>query len=279
MANRQLLVVDDSVTMQKVIELALAKTSFAITKLNDFHAVKTQLQKTTVDAVIVNMQLLKGMDAPMIDQMRIRPNRDVMPLIILTGSFGPTQDHVLKTYEQVYFLQKPFDAKDLLTMLSEVLHEGQDQFFAAGSKANAITAPNLTPKNTAAVLTSPASTEAIKPTATQSVSDIIEAGRRGRKAFFGDPTTDKTPTKTEFSPEISAPADTHTARVGASSFSIPPQELERLVNNYLAPKIEILVKKAVDQYCADKFDLLAREVIESELRRLATERARHLTEG
>lgn len=48
---------------------------------------------------------------------------------------------------------------------------------------------------------------------------------------------------------------------------------------WLEERLPVLVRQAVEEYCERHFKVLAREVIASELRRLADEKARHLVDG
>lgn len=56
-------------------------------------------------------------------------------------------------------------------------------------------------------------------------------------------------------------------------------KLEKLVEDSVDDRLPPLVRKAIEDYCDRHFKTLAREVITSELRRLAEEKARHLVDN
>lgn len=97
----------------------------------------------------------------------------------------------------------------------------------------------------------------------------------------------------DMSPPARMPADYRPAP-GGSRTTLPPQpppaapairpedyldKIEKLVEDSVDDRLPPLVRKAIEDYCDRHFKTLAREVITSELRRLAEEKARHLVDN
>jgi len=82
------------------------------------------------------------------------------------------------------------------------------------------------------------------------------------------------------------PVPSHTSRAtpnvdGSALDEFKPniREVRSEIERFVRQELHQLVSKLLNEYCAEHFDQLAREVIQAELRRLADEKARHLVDG
>ena len=92
--------------------------------------------------------------------------------------------------------------------------------------------------------------------------------RRGRKAF------DEMRAAAVVQPSPVRPSEP----VKSQQPSIAPAKVEAVLGPMIRDELAVMVRKAVEEYCVANFGSLAREVVLAEIRRLAEDKARHLTD-
>ena len=112
------------------------------------------------------------------------------------------------------------------------------------------------------------------------VPDILPVAtddrRRGRRAFSGSPSDPGEDAGAPAFAQVMMPAYPQGRELIETEVNVEQMRAEVLAR--LESVLPSLVRDAVESYCERHFKSLAREVIATELRRLADEKARHLVD-
>lgn len=122
MSKHKLLLADDSITIQKVVNLTFADEGVEVTSVGDGNAAMEKLAEFTPDLVMadINMPGLNGYEIC----ERIRKNEATrhIPVILLVGSFEPFDEEEARRVGANDFLTKPFQSiRQLVTKVSGLL--------------------------------------------------------------------------------------------------------------------------------------------------------------
>ena len=122
MAQR-LLLADDSVTIQKVIELTFADEHIEVVAVSDGAAAVARLNTEPFDIVLADagMPGVNGFDVATF--VRDRPAGRI-PVILLTGAFDPVDESRVAAVGASAVLAKPFEPQVLVSKVRELLKSG-----------------------------------------------------------------------------------------------------------------------------------------------------------
>ena len=122
MAQR-LLLADDSVTIQKVIELTFADEHIEVVAVSDGAAAVARLTSEPFDIVLADagMPGVNGFDVATF--VRDRPAGRI-PVILLTGAFDPVDESRVAAVGASAVLAKPFEPQVLVSKVRELLKSG-----------------------------------------------------------------------------------------------------------------------------------------------------------
>lgn len=121
MSKRKLLLADDSITIQKVVNLTFADEGFEVISVGDGNSAIDKLRENSPDLVLadVNMPGLNGYE---ICEKIKETNRD-MPVILLVGSFEPFDEDEAKRVGADDYLTKPFQSiSQLVSKVTNLLN-------------------------------------------------------------------------------------------------------------------------------------------------------------
>lgn len=108
----RLLVIDDSTTIQKVVQLAFAKLDLDVSFASSFLEATNEVNSRPPNVVIAD-STLPGMKGPE-DYSNLRRKLGSTPFIILIGSYDGVSEDGFRSYGFDHFLRKPFEASDLV---------------------------------------------------------------------------------------------------------------------------------------------------------------------
>jgi CheY-like chemotaxis protein len=148
--SRRILLADDSVTIQKVIELTFMDDDYEVRAVGNGDEALAMLTALTVDFVIadVHMPGASGYEVC----RRSKQLRPEVPVLLLVGTFEPFDEAQARESGADSFLKKPFDSQELLGRVHELLGP------AAAAAATAAGAPQ--PEGATAPPAAPASSAA-----------------------------------------------------------------------------------------------------------------------
>jgi len=117
--SRRILLADDSVTIQKVIELTFMDDDYEVRAVGNGDEAIAMLTALTVDFVIadVHMPGASGYEVC----RRSKQLRPEVPVLLLVGTFEPFDEAQARESGANSYLKKPFDSQELLGRVHELL--------------------------------------------------------------------------------------------------------------------------------------------------------------
>ena len=118
---RTLFLADDSVTIQRVIELTFAHEDIRVVSVSDGRKAVQWLESEKPDIVLLDVELpeLNGFDVAA--RVRKSPRLRHVPVLLLAGAFEPVDEERARTVGTDGVLMKPFEPEQLVTRVKELL--------------------------------------------------------------------------------------------------------------------------------------------------------------
>lgn len=123
MSKRKLLLADDSITIQKVVNLTFADEGIEVVAVSDGDAAMIKFNESMPDLVLADVNM-PGLDGYRICEM-IKQDDETkhIPVILLVGSFEPFDEQEAFRVGADDFLTKPFQSiRQLVTKVSDLLN-------------------------------------------------------------------------------------------------------------------------------------------------------------
>lgn len=133
--RRRILLADDSVTIQKVIELTFLDEDYEVKAVSNGDEALAVLAQVDPDFVIADVHMPGANGYEVCRRVKeLKPN---VPVLLLVGTFEPFDEGQSRTVGADSFLKKPFDSQELLQRVEELLSSRA----AAAPAASAFSAP------------------------------------------------------------------------------------------------------------------------------------------
>ncbi|HEV7505365.1 MAG TPA: response regulator [Thermoanaerobaculia bacterium] len=117
--KRRILLADDSVTIQKVIELTFMDEDFEVRAVSNGDEALALLPEVKPDFVIADVHM-PGANGYEVCR-RSKQLRISVPVLLLVGTFEPFDENEARAAGADSFLKKPFDSQELLQRVQELL--------------------------------------------------------------------------------------------------------------------------------------------------------------
>lgn len=117
--KRRILLADDSVTIQKVIELTFMDEDYEVRAVSNGDEAVALLHEVNPDFVIADVHM-PGANGYEVCR-RAKALRPDMPVLLLVGTFEPFDEGQARSCGADSFLKKPFDSQELLQRVEELL--------------------------------------------------------------------------------------------------------------------------------------------------------------
>jgi CheY-like chemotaxis protein len=153
--SRTILLADDSVTIQKVVELTFLDEDFRVVAVGDGAEAIRQLAEVAPDLVIADVHM-PGADGYQVAEA-VHRQRPGTPVLLLVGTFEVFDTERASGANAAGHLKKPFDSQDLLRQVKDLLSG------AASAPAEAAPPPARDPMATVAASAAPHPTPAAVP--------------------------------------------------------------------------------------------------------------------
>src|SRR5579863_8626067 len=152
--SRRILLADDSVTIQKVIELTFMDDDFEVQAVGNGDEAISLLTAKPFDFVItdVHMPGANGYEVA----RRAKEIRPGIPVLLLVGTFEPFDEGQARSSGANSHLKKPFDSQELLQRVHELLGPAPSAAPAVAASAPVAAAPAPQPAPPAAAPVAPA---------------------------------------------------------------------------------------------------------------------------
>jgi CheY-like chemotaxis protein len=141
-SKRKLLLADDSITIQKVVNLTFADEGIEVISVGDGDSAMIKIGENAPDLILadVNMPGLNGYQ--ICERIKQNPETQKIPVILLVGSFEPFDEGEAYRVGADDYLTKPFQSiRQLVTKVSDLLESTQasEKIQTAETEANVAT--------------------------------------------------------------------------------------------------------------------------------------------
>ncbi|HEV7670232.1 MAG TPA: response regulator [Thermoanaerobaculia bacterium] len=120
--SRRILLADDSVTIQKVIELTFMDGDYEVRAVGNGDEAIAQLDSFDPEVVIADVHM-PGANGYQVAR-RAKALRESRPVLLLVGTFEPFDEAESRASGADRFLKKPFDSQELLQIVDDLLASG-----------------------------------------------------------------------------------------------------------------------------------------------------------
>ena len=121
---RKLLLADDSITIQKVVELVLAEEGYDIKATGNGEDALSALSSFKPDVVLADIDMPKMNGYQLCERIKTNPATKNIPVILLAGAFEPLDDELARNVGAEDFIVKPFESQELIDKINAVLSGG-----------------------------------------------------------------------------------------------------------------------------------------------------------
>lgn len=137
--SRRILLADDSVTIQKVIELTFMDEDYEVTAVSNGDEAVALLDQLRPDFVIADVHM-PGANGYEVCR-RAKAALPGVPVLLLVGTFEPFDEGLSRSVGADAFLKKPFDSQELLQLVEQLLGGAPRPAQAAPAEPAAAAAP------------------------------------------------------------------------------------------------------------------------------------------
>jgi len=117
----KLLLADDSITIQKVVELILAEEGFEIKTAGNGADAFSLIPTFKPDIVLADIEMPKMNGYQLCEKIKSDPEGRNIPVILLAGAFEPVDEELAKKVGAEDVLIKPFESEDLISKVNASL--------------------------------------------------------------------------------------------------------------------------------------------------------------
>ena len=155
MSRTRLLLADDSVSVQRIIELTFVDEDVDVVAVGGGHAAIEDIRREPPDIVLADTRMPEGDGYEVADFVRKDPELSRIPVVLLTGAFDPVDTLRAQEVGSRGVLVKPFEARQVIGTVRDLL--------AAAGGGPAASVPVL------------ATEPATPPAAAPAAADVFEA--------------------------------------------------------------------------------------------------------
>jgi len=178
-----LLLADDSVTIQRVIELTFANEDVRVVTVSDGQEALEQIDAQRPDIVLADVSLPKVDGYGISSHVKESDELKEIPVLLLTGAFEPIDDDKARDCKCDSVLVKPFEPQELISRVRELLAPKQEaakriaqaaepvQLAASSSTSAAVLEIPEVPALTAATMIEAPARSAMEPTPFSQMDD------------------------------------------------------------------------------------------------------------
>lgn len=119
--TRKMLLADDSITIQKVVELVLAEEGFEIKAVNNGEEALAAIETFKPDVVLADIEMPKMNGYQLCEKLKAHPVTKNVPVILLSGAFEPLDEELARHVKADSFVIKPFESQELISKINAAL--------------------------------------------------------------------------------------------------------------------------------------------------------------
>lgn len=118
---RKLLLADDSITIQKVVELILTDEGFDIMTTSDGEEALAAIPSFNPDVILADIEMPRINGYQLCEKIKQDPSMHGIPVILLSPAFEPIDEKLAKQVNADDFIIKPFESQELINKINAVL--------------------------------------------------------------------------------------------------------------------------------------------------------------
>ena len=146
--SKKLLLADDSITIQKVIQITFAHEDYELTITDNGDAALAKAQEIKPDLVMTDIYMPGKNGYELTAAIKQDPALQHVPVLLLAGSFEPFDEDKARSCKADAWIEKPFESQNLIDKVAELL--------SAAQKAPETLAPSAELEPLATVMEAPA---------------------------------------------------------------------------------------------------------------------------
>jgi len=117
----RLLLADDSITIQKVVELVLAEEDFEIKSVSNGEDALNLMDSFQPHVVLADIEMPKVNGYQLCERIKQDPKTSAIPVILLAGAFEPIDEELAAKVGADDSVIKPFESQELISKLNAAL--------------------------------------------------------------------------------------------------------------------------------------------------------------
>ncbi len=118
---RKLLLADDSITIQKVVELILTDEGFDIRTTSDGEEALAAIPSFNPDVILADIEMPRINGYQLCEKIKQDPSMRGIPVILLSPAFEPLDEKLARQVNADDFIIKPFESQELINKINAVL--------------------------------------------------------------------------------------------------------------------------------------------------------------
>ncbi len=119
--GHKLFLADDSITIQKVVELILAEEGFDIKTANNGEEALAAIPTFMPDIILADIEMPKINGYQLCEKIKENPITSKIPVILLTGAFEPIDEDLAKQVHADDYIVKPFESQELINKINAAI--------------------------------------------------------------------------------------------------------------------------------------------------------------
>jgi CheY-like chemotaxis protein len=208
--GKKILLADDSITIQKVIELTFSDEDFEVVTVSNGRLAMEKVQEVRPDLVLCDIIMPEKDGYEVCDFIKKNPATSQIPVLLLTGAFEPFDQERASRVGCDGFLAKPFEPQTLIAKVKELLNQAGARTTAPRPAAAPPPAPTPAPAHYAP----PSPPEAFVPEEPQDLYGAVDSEER-------EPMTPVTPEESATLRDSAAPAESDFSPWAQPTIEVP----------------------------------------------------------
>lgn len=118
---KKLLLADDSITIQKVVELVLSEEDFQIKAVSNGQDALDQMETFRPDIVLADIEMPQVNGYQLCERIKQNSATSHIPVLLLAGAFEPLDDDLANNVGADGYIIKPFESQELISKVNAAL--------------------------------------------------------------------------------------------------------------------------------------------------------------
>ncbi len=119
--SKKLLLADDSITIQKVIQITFAHEDYELTITDNGDSAFTKAQEIKPDLIMADVYMPGKNGYELTSAIKQDPALQQVPVLLLAGSFEPFDEDKARSCKADAWIEKPFESQSLIDKVAELL--------------------------------------------------------------------------------------------------------------------------------------------------------------